>query len=75
MSATGKRTNAVHGMGGEGKKAALKALCYKVELKKACSDEVYFLEFGEDASDRKVIEQVARCVRIFEGRKRSTSNE
>lgn len=51
-----------------GKTIALRALCYEEQVKKAYSDGICFLEFGEDADDRKVIKQVARCVLDFAGR-------
>ncbi len=67
MSAVG-RGSAMHGMGGVGKTTTLRAICYQEEVKKAFPDGTCFLEFGQNAKDSDVQEQLERCIRNFGGK-------
>eukprot|EP00171_Calliarthron_tuberculosum_P018924 IDg18924t1 len=56
------------GMGGVGKTTALRALCRKKQVCEEFTDGVCFLEFGQDATDRKVINEVKRCIENLGGK-------
>ena len=66
MSAVG-RGSAAHGMGGVGKTTALRAVCYQAKVKQAFPDGICYLEFGQDAKDSDVQDQLERCVENFGG--------
>eukprot|EP00171_Calliarthron_tuberculosum_P023393 IDg23393t1 len=67
VSAIGKQRGGVHGMGGVGKTTALRGLCHDELVKQAYKDGICFLEFGQDANEQKVINEVARCMRDLGG--------
>lgn len=54
-----------HGMGGVGKTTALKGICHEKAVWEMYPDGICFLEFGEKASNRKVIDELVRCLRNF----------
>ena len=56
-----------HGMGGVGKTTALKGICREKEVLDTYPDGVCFMQFGQDASGKKVRSEIVRCVRNFGG--------
>ncbi len=61
LSAVGRGT-AIHGMGGVGKTTALRAICHREEVKQAFPGGICFLEFGQNAKDSDVQDQLERCI-------------
>eukprot|EP00171_Calliarthron_tuberculosum_P007051 IDg7051t1 len=57
-----------HGMGGVGKTTVLRALCRKKQVCEEFTDGVCFLEFGQNATDGKVINEVKRCIENLGGK-------
>ncbi len=61
------RDNAMQGMGGVGKTTALRAICHQKKVMEAFPDGICYLEFGQNATDRNVQQQLERCIRQFGG--------
>ena len=61
-SAVGK-----HGMGGVGKTRALKKICIIESVRTSFVDRVCFMQLGQNATIRKVCQEICRCVRKFCG--------
>ena len=56
-----------HGMGGVGKTTALKKICCTESVRQVFVDGVCYMQFGQDVTLQKMIEEIRRCVRNFGG--------